>query len=83
MELRDIPALTSHQPQFPGSNNCLCAIANIQFSVDMIDVRLDRADRNVQTVGDLTVRHALDDKNEYFLFSFTQRIRYRWSYGIK
>ncbi len=55
----------------------LRAIAHVQFAVDVVEVRLDRALGDEELLGDLLVRQTLGDQGEDLALALAQRLDQR------
>src|SRR5215204_6309861 len=63
------------QIQIPGAGYSLGAAAHPQLAVEVVDVRLDRTQRDEEATCDLPVGLASGDKPEHLQLALAQRLR--------
>ncbi len=62
------------QFQFAGARHGLQAIVHAELVVEVVDVGLDRAVGNHQSIGDLLIGESCGDHAQHFQFALTQRL---------
>ena len=66
------PVAAAQQIQGAGMGYCLGAISGVQFAGDVVDMRLDRADRQNQLAGNFPVGHSRSNQLQHFQLTFAE-----------
>ena len=65
---------TLQQVQFTRPHERLRAALHVKLAVEVVDVALDRADRDDQPVGDRLIGVTIGDQPQDFSFTFAERL---------